>query len=367
MKSRRLYLLFASTALIWFLAERQAVSNWKPWWWPPTNGIKIAPKDPNSTDTVCITLSGEWPSACIPVGSKISVTGNNIHFDVIGSSAQFCAQVIRGWSQTKFIDSLSSGTYAVYAKLDSSPYIKMTEFTVKAVSDVRKVHNIDLRPTLEKWKLGPRVQGDRNICSVFTMVGALEYAMASKTHQGTQLSVEFLNWASNQVIGKMDDGGFFSDLWKGFRVYGVCPEEDMPYRNKFDAGLKPSQNAMDHARKLRKAGLRLHWIKPWNPKTGLKENEFLTVKRVLNRGWPVCGGFRWPKKPVRWKNDVLEMVPPDGVVDGHSVLIVGYRDNGEQPGGGVFIFRNSDNNGRDGYMTYEYARTYMNDAVWIDL
>jgi len=33
----------------------------------------------------------------------------------------------------------------------------------------------------------------------------------------------------------------------------------------------------------------------------------------------------------------------------------------------VLLFRNSNNQGRDGYMTYEYARAYMNDAVWIDV
>ena len=48
------------------------------------------------------------------------------------------------------------------------------------------------------------------------------------------------------------------------------------------------------------------------------------------------------------------------------MLLVGYRDDPAQPGGGVFLFRNSNNNGRDGWMTYEYARAYMNDAVWID-
>jgi len=59
------------------------------------------------------------------------------------------------------------------------------------------------------------------------------------------------------------------------------------------------------------------------------------------------------------------MPPPEGVIDGHSVLLVGYRDDPEQSGGGVFVFRNSNRHGREGYMTYEYASAYMNDAVWI--
>ena len=225
--------------------------------------------------------------------------------------------------------------------------------------------SVDLRPAFEKWGLGPRFQGKRNTCSVFTVAGALEYAMASRDNRGTRLSVEFLNWASNQALRDTEDGGFFSDLWRGFTIYGVCPDQDMPYQDRFDPKRAPSEDAKDRARQLQEVGFRLHWIKPWNRNTGLTERQWAAIKEVLRRQWPVCGGFRWPKE-VRWKNDTLEMAPPEGVFDGHSVLMVGYRDDPGQAGGGEFLFRNSNNGGRDGWMTYEYARTYMNDAVWID-
>ncbi len=226
--------------------------------------------------------------------------------------------------------------------------------------------SIDLRPSFEKWKLERRVQGLRGTCSVFTVAGALEYALAHKQGTGTRLSVEYLNWASNQVLREMRDGSFFSDLWRGFTQYGVCPEADLPYRDKFDPELRPDETARDHARMMHEIGFEMHWIKRWNPKTGLTDKQLLAIKRVLNRQWPVCGGFRWPKKPVHWKNDIVETPPPSGVIDGHSVLLVGYRDDPKQPGGGLFLFRNSNHNGRDGYMTYAYARAYMNDAIWID-
>jgi len=29
--------------------------------------------------------------------------------------------------------------------------------------------------------------------------------------------------ASNQAMGEMRDGGFFSDIWRGFTIYGACP------------------------------------------------------------------------------------------------------------------------------------------------
>ena len=56
----------------------------------------------------------------------------------------------------------------------------------------------------------------------------------------------------------------------------------------------------------------------------------------------------------------------DAVYDGHSLLLVGYCDAPKQPGGGTLLFRNTGDGGRDAFMPYTYARTYMNDAVWID-
>jgi len=225
--------------------------------------------------------------------------------------------------------------------------------------------SIDLRPAFQRWGLATRVQGKRNTCSVFTMAGAMEYAIATRMDRGTRLSIEFLNWASNQTTHNAQDGSFFSDLWRGFVVHGVCPEQDMPYKDDFDPRAAPSEDAKGRARQAHKSGLRMTWIKRWDVTTGLTETQLVAIKHMLTRQWPVCGGLRWPKD-VQWKDDILQMAPPEGVFDGHSVLIVGYRDDPAQPGGGVLLFRNSNNAGRDGWMTYEYASAYMNDAVWID-
>ena len=48
------------------------------------------------------------------------------------------------------------------------------------------------------------------------------------------------------------------------------------------------------------------------------------------------------------------------------MLLVGYRDDAREPGGGVFVIRNSSGPLRGGMLTYEYAKAYMNDAIWID-
>ncbi len=197
------------------------------------------------------------------------------------------------------------------------------------------------------------------------MTGALEFAAANKQHHGERFSVEFLNWAANKVTGEDEDGSFFSDLWKGYATYGICGEKTLPYRPEFDRALTPSPEALADAKARLPLGLRHHWIKEWNVNTGLTDEHLQAIKRTLSQGWPVCGGFRWPKQP-KWSDDVLQMCPADAVFDGHSLLLVGYRADTNQPGGGVFLFRNTNNGGRDGFMPYAYAQAYMNDAVWID-
>jgi hypothetical protein len=225
--------------------------------------------------------------------------------------------------------------------------------------------SVDLRPTFEKWGLPPRMQGGRGTCSVFTMTGALEFALANHEGKATRLSVEYLNWAKNIALISTKDGGNFADLWKGFLESGICPDANMPYQGNYDWQNRPSPDARAFAKKLSRRDFRMHWIKPWDASTGLTGEQYQEIKQVLHKGWPVCGGFRWPKA-ANWKEGVLQMAPPEGVFDGHSVLLIGYRDDAKLPGGGAFLLRNSNTHQDDGWMCYEYAKAYLNDALWID-
>jgi hypothetical protein len=225
--------------------------------------------------------------------------------------------------------------------------------------------SVDLNPNFKKWGLDRRQQGPRPTCSVFTMTGALEYAVAHRQGKGTRLSVEFLNWAGHHAADRTLDGGFFSELWDGYAQYGICPETDQPYQSTFNVELHPSEAILQDAKKTQSNDLRFHWIKEWNPHTGLTDEQFTEIKRTLSHGWPVTGGFRWPKQ-AQWEEDVLRMAPPEDVFDGHSVLLIGYKDDKQLGGGGAFLIRNSGGEGKDGYMTYEYVRAYMNDAAWVE-
>ena len=245
----------------------------------------------------------------------------------------------------------------------------MTSVAVRESADTETAgtmpDRVDLRPTFETRGLSTRVQGKRGTCSAFVLTAAIEYALAGKQGRSSLLSVEFLNWASNQATKDTEDGSFFSDLWKGFSQYGLCLEEDMPYQDHFDPQAQPSSRALERARTLQTSGLQLHWIKEWNPHHGLTAEQLLEIKQTLQRQYPVCGGFLWPKQQ-QWKDGVLQMCPRNAVRDGHSILIVGFRDDVSQPGGGLFLIRNTSGESRDGCLTYEYVRNYMNDAVWVE-
>lgn len=223
----------------------------------------------------------------------------------------------------------------------------------------------DLRPLLDQWGLEPRRQGERPTCSVFAVVGALEYAVARRQGQGTRLSVEFLNWAAHRAVNRSADGGFFTELWEGYSVYGICPEASLPYRSAYDVELEPADEMLARARATQGLGLGLRWIKEWDPTTGLDEAQLDQIRHTLAGGWPVRGGLRWPRQP-RWEQDLLRMCPAGEVYDGHSVLLVGYRDDPGLPGGGTFLIRNSGGEGRDGWLSYEYVRAYTNDAAVIE-
>lgn len=224
---------------------------------------------------------------------------------------------------------------------------------------------VDLRRNFDRWGLALKSQAPRGTCSVFAMTAAIEYALAKHRRRGLQLSEEYLNWAANDAHpGRNRDGGFFHELWAGFEKDGICALREMPYASAYDPRRRPSHVALDRGRILRSVGLRWRWIKEWDVTTGLTPEQFDQTRQVLAGGFPVCAGMRWPKEAT-WTDGILDMRSPDQVFDGHSVLIVGYVDKPEHPGGGVFLVRNSQEGGAYQALPYAYVREYANDLGWV--
>jgi len=204
---------------------------------------------------------------------------------------------------------------------------------------------VDLRVELEQLGLGPRPQGARGTCSVFTTCSALEWAVARLGGEPQRLSAEFLNWAAGQAAGAPADGAFFHNALAGFERFGLCAESSMPYAAAFDPLLEPSPEAMAEAAQLRRqcsGALEVHWIVPWVPnRFGLSDAQFAEVKAVLARGFPVAAG------------------------SAHSRLLVGYRDDPALPGGGAFLTMDSALNRFD-EVSYDFVRNEVADVFWVE-
>jgi hypothetical protein len=203
---------------------------------------------------------------------------------------------------------------------------------------------VDLRPEFKKWGLTPMRQGERGTCSVFVTKSALEFAFARYLDKEVHLSVEYLNWAGNQVIGQPTDGHFFHDALAGFDKFGICHAADMPYTTKFNPKLAPSRAAREDAGKLRAVAaqaIRWYWIHPLKKKQGLTDAHMHEIKGVLSRGWPVAAG------------------------SDHSRLLVGYQDDAKKAGGGQFIVMDSAT-GKYEEVTYQFVKAKVDDVFWIE-
>ena len=229
----------------------------------------------------------------------------------------------------------------------------------------------NLKPLFDQYGMTVRDQGGRGTCSVFAIVGLMEFEYAHLLGQRVNLSVEYLNWASNQVTGETEDGSFFSDALTGLHKYGICEDSLFPYyvRN-YTKKVAPSKAAIKDGKKRRLA--ETVWIKQWDPKNGMTGDQIGQVKAQIRMEHPVAIGFQWPKNEERYRkivNGMMSVPPREGVFDGHSIIMVGYQDDPKAPGGGWFLFRNSHGTGYgdNGYgkMPYEYVSKYANDGVTV--
>ena len=219
--------------------------------------------------------------------------------------------------------------------------------------------------SLRELELEPRAQGLRDTCSLFaiTAIAELECNRHAPHHR---LSEEFLIWAGNEASGLKGDQAMFYKAVHGLNTFGICAEEWMPYADKSDPERRPTPRALADA-KERSGRWKVHWIRRWDVKDTLTQKELLAIKQALANGHPVACGFRWPKKMKG--HEILAVPPPANVFDGHSVALVGYDDDPQKNGGGVFRFRNSNgplwgDNGH-GTICYAYVLAYLNDALWL--
>jgi hypothetical protein len=223
-------------------------------------------------------------------------------------------------------------------------------------------------PEFERLGLTARAQGNRDTCSLFAVTGVAEFEVGRESKsRPPRLSEEFLIWAGNEAAGVTDDQAMFYKAVHGLNVLGICSEELMPYGIASDAARQPSRAALADAKEERERW-HVHWIKRWDVQSPLSPPQMLAIRQALAARHPVACGLRWPKQLDG--DQLLEVPRSESVFDGHSIMFTGYADDAQRPGGGLFLFRNSDGPkwGKNGYgvMSFAYSQRYANDALWLE-
>jgi hypothetical protein len=224
---------------------------------------------------------------------------------------------------------------------------------------------VDLKTQFDELKLPARQQGGRGTCVFFSVTALVDFEVArSLGEPQEQFAEEYLVWAARQATGR--SGGNFTKAVRGLNAFGLCPESEMPYGAKDDETRKPSAAAQSAAGNLAQRW-QMHWLHHGDFKVTLTESEVTAIKRALHAGHPVGAAFILPKKMTA---DILQVPGAEDRGGIHAVVLVGYADDPDLPGGGAFTFRNSwgPRWGRDGYGTVSYAFARANglDVMWLD-
>jgi hypothetical protein len=253
---------------------------------------------------------------------------------------------------------------------------QMDQLLQKFGTPARLQRELSLRPRIEELNLRTKNQGRRPSCSVFAIVGALEFQHALLTNDAKRFSEEYLYWATDRTIQRagrppaeegndgLDAGYSLGEVGAALRAYGIPYEESMRYLQGTAAKDRPEPDTaiIGEARNLGRVSL----INLPGRDTPTRINNLI---HVLNASLPVPVGLAWPNDTTS-RNGYLSKQIPNGKY-GHAVTIVGYECPTGRMEDCVFLFKNSWGVqwGQGGYgrVTYEYLSKHLYEAVLLEI
>jgi len=187
-------------------------------------------------------------------------------------------------------------------------------------------------------------QGSRGTCISFTMTALNEYVLRSgPLHNRYDLSEQHLYYEMKLIDGEPGECGTW--LRNGadvLRDLGQCLENLWPYN--------PDTECNDHGpfapsfvpTYARPNALNFRLARPLETST----SDVLAIKAHLSEKRPVAVAFdvydSWKSSAETQRSGRITMrVGNEPETGGHAVLLVGYQDTPDSPGGGYFIVRNS--------------------------
>lgn len=238
---------------------------------------------------------------------------------------------------------------------------------------------VDLRKRFSEHELYPRNQGRRPSCSVFAVASAFGFALAEKGQSGA-LSEEYLLWSTVQYLRRHPDqiqnqnfdaeesgdmGFSLMSVVQAAQWYGAALQEEMPNAlgGSFAQMEAPSEELIERSRSrrlLRAARL--------GGRDTSQQVDFII--KVLNAGWPVTIGTRWPSAYTLRQSSLVDKQTPLPNYS-HAVTLVGYIAPEGNLQDCVFIFRNSWGMrwglGGHGLISRNYLLEHLQDAIVIDV
>ncbi|MBN1819031.1 MAG: hypothetical protein JW828_16850 [Sedimentisphaerales bacterium] len=109
--------------------QAESGDSWE--FWPPE--IQIQPEKPTASDEIAITLSGLWMDTCVPNRLTAAVEENTILLQVFLDYPEpvGCGDAITPWELSTSIGPLEAGRYLVYATLNGTRRILLSELIVQ--------------------------------------------------------------------------------------------------------------------------------------------------------------------------------------------------------------------------------------------
>lgn len=307
-----------------------------------------------------------------------------------------------------------NGKYVGYNQSNELSYLKYDPPLTAA-------NNVSLPSTVNLMSQMPPVrnQGARGTCTFFATAGLVDYLGRKAGYLNLSVAPGFLTWVYqkeysnyplqngssgvelsegshiNLVLDLLDANtgnnqyGWSGTSKSGFYNQGVPEEAYFPYSQTVISGSISSKSAIDKARTmlgdtqlpyLQQNAFPEFKIRSYliDKPSGNEQAYIRNLKSVLLGGRPIvlavyvqtsvatttgitAGPWSLWRKTSLADATILDISSNQG---GHAILLVGYQDDTNAPGGGYFIFRNSWSTdwGYQGYARISYK--YINERSW---
>lgn len=243
---------------------------------------------------------------------------------------------------------------------------------------------IDLRSCMP-WPV--RNQGDRGTCVSFAMTALCELKACELDKKGTDLSEQFLYWATKTQTGDKrpgEAGTLLEYSLEALQSHGIPVEIDWPYNPNVIPGNEshgaagaPSAAVLQAALPRRSAG----------NYSDVKVGSAARILALLKLGKAVAISLPVAEDPLSHINNwatavgvrfgiVLDPPPTSVLKGGHAVAVTGFVADPIEPNGGYFIIRNSWSGNGWGHMLPnatghgpepgygQVSATYVEEYLW---